>query len=127
MNARRCIFHFLQILTLRENIVESRLLLGEILSRLTKPGENDSRTEGDPVSPVRINYDEEVFPVGPEDELSTDDTDLVDAQAVPRDTPTRTKGGHEKLRILADLHKRRLLSVDSARSMTDEDSFDSTL
>lgn len=125
---KHSIFYFLQILNLRENLVETRLLLSQILCRLTKPGEDVSEIEGNQISAVKIDYDEGMSPGSPEDEVSTDDTDLVEVQAAAHNTPpVRTKVGHDKLRILSDLHKRRLLSIDSARSMTDEDSFDSTL
>lgn len=144
-----------EILTLRENIVETKLLLHQILSHLPKPSEDDKLIDneeqkyvsdmsqadcdgevlGTAHSPVRIDFGDKVFADEPDDEaddepddeLSTDDTDLAEGQSIGPNEPPRRTSSNDNLQIMADLHSRRLLSIDSTRSMTDYDSFDSAM
>ena len=131
--------------------METKLLLHQILSHLPKPSEDgnliDSEEQkyvsdmpredcggevlGTEHSPVRIDFDDKVFADEaddePDDELSTDDTDLAERQSIGPNEPPRRTSSNDNLRIMADLHSRRLLSIDSTRSMTDYDSFDSAM
>ena len=136
-----------QILNLRENIIETRVLLQQILTCVGKPGENKnlmeeqqqpfipelSRTKSDHAllemrdSEKKVDFDEEVFPDDPDDELSTDDTDLVETQAHKSDATPSRKVSLDRLRIMTDLPTKRIQSIDSVRSITDDDSFDSAL
>lgn len=128
--------------------METRILLQQILSCVAKPGENNNNLMDEnhqkfmPEMPrarsentvlqndncvAKIDFDEEIFPDDPDDEISSDDTDIVEAKPVESAEIPRGKGNQERLRIIADLHTRRVESISSVRSITDEDSFDSAL
>ena len=127
--------------------METRILLQKILSHLAKPGKNRSLmcenqqqcisqlSSGEQedellekqLSKVKIDCNEEVFPNDPDDDLSTDDTDLLEMQPVATESMPKRRVSLDKLRIIGDMHSIRPRSIDSVRSITDDESFDSAL
>ena len=73
--------------------------------------------------------DEEVFAEEPDEESLSDAEMIVDLPESAINQPQKRKFSADKLRIMADMHNTRLLSIDSAKSTipSDCESIDSAL
>lgn len=129
--------------------METRALLQQILTCVAKPCENnilndDKKPVFEPIltrtrsedgllqkkeCEKKMGYGKEIFTNDdPDDDTSSSDgTDIADQMPAKPVEAGRRKLSIDRLRIIADMNSRRPQSIDSARSITDDDSFDSAL